>query len=799
MKLTSSYFAKQNPISVFKKSVLCTLIGTALLSTSAIAKNTVYQLDITAQNLSNAISQLSAVTKKNITVNGSTSNEINSVAIKGSYTLAQALEIILKNSGLTAIKQDESRYIIDARVAPANKTDAIETITVIGSYTVNEDVNTATGLGLTLQETPQTVNIVTRQSIEDQGLASLTDVINNASGISSKAYDSSRNEFSSRGFSVDNYQIDGVPVQWNGAQSAGETQSDTSIYERVEIVRGATGLLTGAGNPSASINLVRKHADYEEFTGQVNASVSRWNNYNMSLDLASALNKSGSIRGRTVIVMDKGDSYVNLYEKSKQVFYATVDADLTENTLLRLGMSYQNNDPKGSQWGGLPIFNADLTRTDFKRSDTVGANWTSWASQHKTYFANVHHTFDNDWELSVFANKNVSTADMRLLYLYNFPDPNTGLGMKAYPARYDNKRDQIDFGFKLTGQYTLLNKEHDFVIGATSTNQDFIYNGFDSATEDPVGNFFEWDGSYAEPKWLKKEINEDYSTTQKGYFAATRISLTDEFKAIFGARISSWNQKGISYGENLDFGDNDVFIPYAGLLYSVTDNHTVYTSYTEIFQPQNAQDANNKFIDPLTGINYEIGLKSTYFNDSLHTNVTYFKTKQENLAVPDPDFVPTPDRLSAYKAANGVKSHGYELEVIGQLMEWWKISANYTAFKATAEDSSGEANVVNTRFPRKILRLFNTFEYNQFTLGAGVSWEGENYTDISTPSGKVRVEQPSYALINLMARYDHNNELSFQLNVDNTLDKVYYSQIGFYSQLAYGEPRNVTLSVKYKF
>lgn len=191
-------------------------------------------------------------------------------------------------------------------------------------------------------------------------------------------------------------------------------------------------------------------------------------------------------------------------------------------------------------------------------------------------------------------------------------------------------------------------------------------------------------------------------------------------------------------------------------------------------------------------------MKSTYFNDALHTNITYFQTQQENLAVVDPDFVPRPDKLAAYKEADGVESDGYELEVVGQIMDGWKINANYTAFEATAEDSSGTSNTVNTRFPRKIFRLFNTFEYNQFTLGAGISWEGENYTDIKSPLGNVRVEQPAYSLINLMARYQHNEALSVQLNIDNAFDKEYYSQIGFYSQLAYGEPRNISLSLHYK-
>ena len=101
----------------------------------------------------------------------------------------------------------------------------LETFSVEAEYVVNERLDTATGLGLTLMETPQSVSILTHEQIEDQNLDSLTDVVNNAAGISSKAYDSSRNAFSSRGFDVTNYQIDGIPVTWDGGSSAGETQT----------------------------------------------------------------------------------------------------------------------------------------------------------------------------------------------------------------------------------------------------------------------------------------------------------------------------------------------------------------------------------------------------------------------------------------------------------------------------------------------------------------------------------------------------------------------------------------------
>ena len=679
----------------------------------------------------------------------------------------------------------------------------LETFSVEAEYVVNERLDTATGLGLTLMETPQSVSILTHEQIEDQNLDSLTDVVNNAAGISSKAYDSSRNAFSSRGFDVTNYQIDGIPVTWDGGSSAGETQTDTALYERIEIVRGATGLLTGAGHPSASINLVRKHADSEELSGYVSGSAGSWNTYGVTADVGAGLNESGSIRGRFVTSYEEGDSYVDYAGNEKSVFYGVVDADLSDDTTVSFGASYQENNPTASQWGGLPIFFSDGSMTDWDRSKTVGADWTYWATDHTTLFANLEHNFAQGWQLKVNANKTESTSDMRLLYLFGAPDPVTGEGMGAFPARYDNRRTQYDVGARLSGWYDLFGRQHEVVLGATRSLQDFEYYSWTADSSSAVGNFFEWDGSYPQPGWSDRYKFSDEITIQTGYYAATRISVSDALKVVVGARVSDWERTGDNYGTEVDYSESGVLTPYAGVLYDLTDAHTLYASYTEIFQPQNYQDRNGDYLDPVTGKNYEVGLKSRFFDDNLHATVTVFRTQEDDVALEDPDFVPDPasNQLVAYVAADGVETEGYEVELVGDITEQWQISVSYTDFEATQQDSDGSSNTVNTRFPSELFRLFTRYQWNQLTVGGGVNWEGRSYTDVTnTGTGEpATVEQEAYALVNLMARYRFNEQLSAQLNVDNLFDETYYSQIGFYTQLAYGEPRNVTATVKYQF
>ncbi|MDX5299735.1 MAG: TonB-dependent receptor plug domain-containing protein, partial [Gammaproteobacteria bacterium] len=261
-----------------------------------------------------------------------------------------------------------------------------------GSYTTRA-MNTATRMNLSVRETPQSVSVVSRQIIDDFGLESITDVVNLVNGVSAKSLDSSRSGFSARGFDITNLQIDGVATTWSPGWTAGETVMDTAIYDRIEVVRGASGLIAGAGNPAAAINLVRKRADSQTLTGHTRFSAGSWDRYEGTADVSSALNDAGTVRGRVVGSYRDEGSFVDFAGNRKQVLYGTLAIDLTPNTLWNLGASYQDNDPQASTWGGLPAWYSDGTRTDWSRSKTTAADWTRWSSVNTTYFTNLEHTF----------------------------------------------------------------------------------------------------------------------------------------------------------------------------------------------------------------------------------------------------------------------------------------------------------------------------------------------------------------------------------------------------------------------
>ncbi|MEG0886459.1 MAG: TonB-dependent receptor plug domain-containing protein, partial [Janthinobacterium sp.] len=208
-------------------------------------------------------------------------------------------------------------------------------------------IATATRMVLTPRETPQSISVVTRQHMDDFALNSVDAVMRHTPGITVSAYDTDRTNYYSRGFSINNFQYDGIPsAVRNVAYSAGNTLSDMAIYDRIEVLKGASGLLSGAGSLGGTINLVRKKPT-ADFHGHVTLGAGSWDNYRSELDVSGPLTETGNVRGRAVAAYQDRHSFIDRYSSQSSVFYGILEFDLSPDTLLTVGADYQDNDPKG--------------------------------------------------------------------------------------------------------------------------------------------------------------------------------------------------------------------------------------------------------------------------------------------------------------------------------------------------------------------------------------------------------------------------------------------------------------------
>ncbi|WP_414487949.1 ferric-rhodotorulic acid/ferric-coprogen receptor FhuE [Stenotrophomonas maltophilia] len=658
-----------------------------------------------------------------------------------------------------------------------------------------------TRFDLTPREIPQSVSIISHQRIEDQNLDDIIDVLANTTGVTSTQSDSERTEFYARGFYIDSYQFDGLPTQMVQNWSYGDSGLDLALYDRVEVVRGATGLLSGAGNPSASVNLIRKHADSAELAGSVSVNVGSWGRTRTTVDVGSALNASGTVRGRVIGSYLDTDAQMDRYNQHKTLVYAVIDADLTPDTQLSVGYDYQQKRANGATWGGFPMLFSDGSATGYDESFNASPNWTYWDTTSKRAFATLQHAFSNGWKFKVGATHDETKADDKLFYpAYNdwtsgasFFDRTTGTGISPSAGFYNTERKVNAVDGYIDGPFRLFGREHQFMAGLSYNKREYAnYGDYQiggpGQSWDPFTSYLGWTGDISEPNWNPLALASEGTITQKAGYMATRLSLADPLKLIVGARYTDWK----SEGEGAD-RSHKVTTPYAGLVLDINDTFSTYAAYTEIFQPQTLKDRNGSYLDPVDGKSYEVGVKGAWFDNRLNASLAVFRIEQDNVGQATGEPVQGSQNEFAYRAARGTVSRGFEFELNGELAPGW--NATFGASRYVAKDAN-DADI-NTNLPQTALKLFTSYtpqSLQALTVGGGANWQNRIYYAVPAYG---RIEQNGYALVSAFVRYRISPEFSVQANLNNLLDKQYLSQINGYG--AYGDGRNGSLTFTWSF
>lgn len=678
--------------------------------------------------------------------------------------------------------------------------DGAEDDIVVTAYGRTDQPTAATGLPLTPLETPQTISVITRQQIDDQAMTSINDALDFAVGISKKDIDRGRSAIAARGFEVQNFQLDGAPFV-NGNVGFGETS--TVLYERVDLVRGAAGLMQGAGDPSAVVNLIRKHANDREFSGYASLEAGSWDRFAAAVDLQSPLNSAGTVRARAVAQAYRQDGFVDLEEKKGVVLYGVIDADLGERTTLSFGASYQRDERDGVMWAQLPYWFSDGTRTNWPRSKTTGADWGLWNTTEITAFATLKHKLGGDWQVRADIGYHKGLENSKLLWLDGLPDRITGAGVETLGYWYMADPEQWHGSVQANGSFTLLGGEHDLALGAMASYVDGGWTNRDPIDIDPIADFNSFDGKLAEPAWGDRYVLSGMgNTTQTAIYGTTRISLLDGLKLIGGGRLSYFkrNEEAGAYNSAYSLSYKGVITPYVGLIYDLTNNLSVYASYTNIFKPQgDVRDIDGRILDPLEGNSYEAGLKALLLDGKLLATAAVYRIEQNNLAVPD-GLIPGTS-LQAYRGAEGTVAKGYELEVVGKITPQWDVSAGWSDY--SAKDSKG-VHVLSHQ-PRQAFNFATKYAFtgklDRLSLGGAVKWESQPPVTSENPGTEVeeRIGQPDYAIANVMARYDLSEHLSLQVNIDNLFDQRFFSGNSWFPGFVYGEPRNGRVTLKYAF
>jgi outer membrane receptor for ferric coprogen and ferric-rhodotorulic acid len=775
---------------------------------------------IAAGPLASTLNQFAAAAGVALSFDPALAADRASSGLQGVHTPASGFAALLAGSGLEVVAQGDRSYSVRRiATAPAGIAQTLDTISVSalpqgdqvtegsGTYGVRS-MNTATRLGLSARETPQSVSVITRQQMDDQALITVPDILEKTVGVTVGRNDSERATFYARGYTIENFQFDGVPNTLDSSNQYTTAIGDSAIYDHVEVVRGAAGLLTGAGNPSATINLVRKRPT-SEFAGSINASAGSWSRYRGVADVGGPLNASGSVRGRVVVAAQNADSYIDYYQRDTRNAYAIIEADLGPRTLLTAGIDYMRSRADGATFGHIPLFYSDGTQTHFRRSLNPAARWSFWDNNSTNAFATLKHAFDNGWKLDLAASHLKQSKEVEYGSAYNGSvDPVTGAGVRLLAGVLPTQASTDSANLALNGPFTLFGRQHELMIGAGYSRAVKDAQLYTSPALIPVPDYFAWDGYLAQPASYTKRADRATTITEKGLSLATRLRPTDQLSVILGARMSWYklydvqvNTAGVRAVAD-DLSIDEKVVPYAGVVYDVNRSWSVYASYTDIFRPQTYyKDASDRSLDPLTGKNLEAGIKGEFFDHRLNAGVAIFRTEQNN----SPQYVGINAATGGeiYRPVKGVTSKGFEVEVSGQAAPGWNVAGGYT-FRMSHIPPQPDLilSAVNTNQPKHLFKLSTAYQMggalNQLTVGGSLTWQSETYYQTSD-ARRWRATQPSYAVLGLMARYAVNPRTSVAVNVNNVLDKTYMPGMGSYGTGVYGDPRSVGVTANYKF
>lgn len=646
----------------------------------------------------------------------------------------------------------------------------------------------ATGLTLEINETPQSISVLSEQQMKNYAAFSINDALKLANGISVEEWETNRTNYVSRGFEVKNTQIDGIglPNNWGIVTGA----IDAYGYEKIEVIRGANGLLTGVGNSSGTINYVRKRPTNED-KGEVGFAIGSFDYNRLQADYSMSLTESGSWAARVVASNESKGSHLKGLENDRSYLYAVVDGQLNDFSTLTLGYSYQDADTQGNTWGGLVYNYTDGTQAEWNVEDTTSQDWTMWDTINTNAFVEFTYLLPNDWTVKATYNNRTFEEESKLFYAYGSIDKNTGLGLTGWPGRYDSEREADLFEVSASGYFNLFGNEHELSLGAStaSSNDVSIQHPFDFATTPAYGPTPAFPYSFdavEEPVWLSPITYSDMEQTLSRVYGSAKITLSDTLFAIAGFNSISYERKGVNNGAEI-VNEESELSPYFGVTYKFNDTTNFYASYSDIYQPQEQYDIEGQFLAPTKGVNFEAGVKSQFFDDKLLITFAVFTAEQQDIAA----FAGIiPETLQYYYKGVDVKSEGYELEAVGKINEQLTVNFAYTSLNVT--DEAGEDTQLWA--PRDAINFSVDYKlptFDQLTLGLGGKWQSE------VSNVDYNVTQGSYALLNAFAKWQINEQLNVLATVQNLTDEKYINSL--HTVGYYGAPTNGSLSVNYSF
>ncbi len=686
-------------------------------------------------------------------------------------------------------------------VAPQDEPVQLESITVEGNrlydmpsseqsggYTV-EAATVGTKTPAALRDIPQSITVYTDGYIKDRQFVNLDDLAKYTAGLRTLTNDSGRSSIYARGYEYDEFNINGLPAPM---ASINGTVPMLAPFDRVEIMRGPSGLFNSTSEMGGIVNMVLKRPT-RDFQGSVTGRYGSFDTSYLETDLSGSLTSSGNVRGRTVLAQADTNGEVDYNENTAQNYYGALEFDLSDSTMLSLGLLHQKKDITPTN--GYPTdTSGNLLNLD--RDTFLGADWNYFDGETTDLIGELTHRFDNGGFGRVAVRG--SQRDTEFYYAFTGSAANAAGNASLTSTARDLDQDALALDASYSQPFETFGQVSEFVVGTDYKRYDTDYRAGGASTSLGSVNINDPDTSSIPKPAVSYRQRVTSDEKEFGLYSKLTFRPVERLALIGGARLSWFD--GDTSTTTLASGartsgevqENAKITPYGGLVFDLDQWHSLYASYSKVFKPQTNVDVNGDIIDPREGEQYEVGVKGSYFGGALNGRLSLFQLTDENRAARDQNNLTG----TYYVAIGEARIRGGEIEVSGNPLPGWELIGGYTYMDT--EIIKGDANAVFELMPQNQVSLWSNYELQGGPLaGLGL---GAGITGMSHFQTSTGIEAPGYAVVDAKLSYPLTPKLTATVDVNNVFDREYYSRVGAATTFNfYGPSRTVLVGARYEF
>ncbi|KAA8995354.1 TonB-dependent siderophore receptor [Affinibrenneria salicis] len=697
--------------------------------------------------------------------------------------LALMTGIIAGGFTVTALAQEEDTA---SRSAKKNDTIVVEPQVQSG----------ATKLATPDIETPQSVSIITREQMQEQGAVSVRQAAGYTPGVFNNQIGAS-NRFDYlvlRGFSdgsLDNVYLDGLKLMGD-TNSYSSLTIDPWLLESIEVVRGPASVLYGRASPGGIVALNSRHPSFER-SGQIRLTAGNNSQRSAAIDVTGPLDDDDRLAFRLGAIARAADTQFGPVKEERYAIAPSLLWRISDTTRLEL-MAYLQQDPEGGSHSGLPYDGTVVAHNGRRISNTFyegEENYEKFERNQKMVGYDFEHAFSDNLSGRQRLRYLKSKVKMDQVYAYGW---NTDTTLNRYYSGADEDMSALTLDNQLDGTLNTGPVDHRLLVGLDYQQRDNDVAWYSGAFPS-IDAFNPVYG--AEPTAFYPATRARHELRQTGVYLQDQMTW-DRWRFTLGGRYDQVRIANIDQdsGRRSALKKNHIS-SRAALLYLFDQGFAPYVSYSTAFTPTSFVDTNGDILEPMQGKQLEAGLKYQPLGSNSQYSISVFRINQKNVATKEQPTDP-------YQSIGEIQSEGAELEAITYLNDNLRLQAAYTytdiRYKKSSDGTQGNRAVYA---PRNQASLWASYDVNQgpldgLTLGAGV----RHVRGITSDRANTHT-LPSYTLVDVALGYDLSSVglkgVKTQLNVNNLTNKSYIAACNSLDFCYFGAERSVVASLSYSF